>query len=381
MRAASRRRVHRFLAILLAFPLALIAGVGPSVAAPPASPAAQGMPGRHLEVMSRNLYLGADLTPLVRATTPDAVNAAVQQILGQVVASEPAKRMAWVANEIAAQRPDLVGLQEAALWQIQTPAGPVTYDFVQLILDALAAKGLNYRVAVDQTNFDSGVQLAGARLPARFADRDVVLVNADRGVEALRVLDTGAAHFTSQLIFPTLLGDVDFARGYVFVDVKSWGKTWRFVNTHFEAYPGFGTVPHDYTSDQARELLTVLPAGLPTVIAGDLNSSRANPLLQGAAVLVDEGGFVDAWTQVHPGEPGYTCCRNAQLSGGELTQRIDYVMTRGDVSATSASVIGVEPLSGTSPRWPSDHAGVVAGVAVGPQPQGVGKGLLAGSRS
>jgi hypothetical protein len=27
----------------------------------------------------------------------------------------------------------------------------VTYDFVQLVLDALAAKGLNYRVAVTQT--------------------------------------------------------------------------------------------------------------------------------------------------------------------------------------------------------------------------------------
>jgi endonuclease/exonuclease/phosphatase family metal-dependent hydrolase len=289
--------------------------------------------------------------------------------------------MAWVADEIAAQRPDVVGLQEAALWQIRTPAGEVTYDFVALILDALAARGLDYRVAVSQTNFDSDVQLAGAGLPARFADRDVVLVNAAESVSALRVLDTGAAHFTSQLIFPTLLGPVDFARGYVYVDVKSWGKTWRFVNTHFEAYPGFGTVPHDYTSDQARELLATLPTALPTVVAGDLNSTRDNPLLQGAAVLVDEGGFTDAWRQLHPGEPGYTCCRNGQLSGGTLTQRIDYVMTRGDVAATSAGLVGVQPSAELPPRWPSDHAGVVAGVAVGPQPNGVGRNVLLTARS
>jgi endonuclease/exonuclease/phosphatase family metal-dependent hydrolase len=378
MSAVPRRRVHRFLAMLLAVPLALMAGVGASLAAPPTAP---DMPGRHVEVMSRNLYLGADLTPLVRALTPEEVAAAVQQILGQVVTSDPPRRMAWMADEIAAQRPDVVGLQEAALWQIRTPAGEVTYDFVALILDALAARGLDYRVAVSQTNFDSDVQLAGAGLPARFADRDVVLVNAAESVSALRVLDTGAAHFTSQLIFPTLLGPVDFARGYVYVDVKSWGKTWRFVNTHFEAYPGFGTVPHDYTSDQARELLATLPTALPTVVAGDLNSSRDNPLLQGAAVLVDEGGFTDAWRQLHPGEPGYTCCRNGQLSGGTLTQRIDYVMTRGDVAATSAGLVGVQPSAELPPRWPSDHAGVVAGVAVGPQPNGVGRNVLLTARS
>jgi endonuclease/exonuclease/phosphatase family metal-dependent hydrolase len=378
MRAVPHRRVHRLLAILLAVPLALMAGVGATVAAPPT---AQDMPGRHVEVMSRNLYLGADLTPLVRAATPDQVGLAVQQILGEVIASDPPRRMARVADEIAARQPDLIGLQEAASWQIQTPAGPVTYDFVALLLDALAAKGLHYRVAVSQTNFDSAVQLAAAGLPARFADRDVVLVNAAASVSALRVLDTGAAHFTSQLIFPTLLGPVDFARGYVYVDVKSWGKTWRFVNTHFEAYPGFGAVPHDYTSDQARELLAVLPAPTPTVVAGDLNSSRANPLLQGAAVLEDEGGFTDAWTQLHPGEPGYTCCRNGQLSGGTLAQRIDYVMTRGNVSATSAALVGVAPSADLPPLWPSDHVGVVAGVAVGPQPNGVARSGLVTSRS
>lgn len=373
-----RRRVHRLLAILLAVPLALMAGVGTTLAAPPTAP---DMPGRHVEVMSRNLYLGADLTPLVRAQSPEDVAAAVQQILGQVIASDPPRRMAWVADEIAAQRPDVVGLQEAALWQIRTPAGEVHYDFVALILKALAAKGLDYRVAVSQTNFDSAVQLAGAGLPARFADRDVVLVNAAKSVSALRVLDTGAAHFTSQLIFPTLLGPVDFARGYVYVDVKSWGKTWRFVNTHFEAYPGFGAVPHDYTSDQARELLAALPSAMPTVLAGDLNSSSANPLLQGAVVLTEEGGFVDAWAELHPDEPGYTCCRTGQLSGGTLSQRIDYVMTRGEVAPTSAALVGVAPRADLPPRWPSDHAGVVAGVAVGPQPSGVVRSGLVASRS
>lgn len=172
--SAVRGRRWRAAAVAIVSTVAAVAGVAaaPASAAPPV---AAPPPTSHLTVMTRNLYLGADLTPLVTATTQTQVAAAVQQILGSVVASNPPQRMRWVADEIAAEQPDVVGLQEAALWQIQTPGGTLTFDFVQLILQALAAQGLHYRVAVQQTNFDSAVQLAGAQLPARFADHDAIL--------------------------------------------------------------------------------------------------------------------------------------------------------------------------------------------------------------
>lgn len=321
-------------------------------------------PTSHVTVMTRNLYLGADLTPLVTASTPAELAAAVRQILTAVVASNPAQRMTWVADEIAAEHPDVVGLQEAALWHIDTPGGTLTFDFVQLILQALAAQGLHYRVAVEQTNFDSSVQLPGVSLGGSFADHDAILVNADAPAYRVRVLDTGATHYASQLTFPTLLGPIDFDRGYVWADVRTSGRVWRAVDTHFEAYPGFGTQLHDYTADQAAELLTALPEHQPTVVLGDLNSRPDNPLAQGYSVL-RANGFGDAWTALHPADPGLTCCRNDDLSGGTLTERIDYVLYRGTITPLAAAVIGVAPRADTPPRWPSDHAGVVSTLAIG----------------
>lgn len=355
-------RRWRVRAVALAAAVAATLGlVAPTAAAgPPTAPP----PTSHVTVMSRNLYLGADLTPLVSASTPDELSAAVQQILAAVVASNPPLRMGWVADEIAAERPDVVGLQEAALWQIQTPGGTLTFDFLQLLLQALAADGVHYRVAVEQTNFDSTVQLAGAPLPGSFADRDAILVNADAPRSRLQLLGTGAAHYASQLSFPTLLGPIDFDRGYVWADFRSAGRQWRAVDTHFEAYPGFGTQLHDYTADQAAELLAALPEKRSTVVLGDLNSRPDNPLAQGYSVLL-ANGFGDAWTALTPADPGLTCCRNDDLSGGTLSERIDYVLYRGAVTPLSAAVIGVAPRADTPPRWPSDHAGVLAGLAIG----------------
>lgn len=366
--SARGRRWRAWAAALVAAIAAVASGViAPASTAAPASataPVTAAPPTAHLTVMTRNLYLGADLTPLVTATTPAQVATAVQQILAAVVASNPPLRMSWVADEIAAEHPDVVGLQEAALWQIQTPGGTVTFDFVQLILHALAAQGLHYRVAVEQTNFDSAVQLAGAPLPARFADHDAILVNADDSASRLQVLDTGAAHYAHQLTFPTLLGPIDFERGYVYADVRTSGRVWRAADTHLEAYPGFGTQLHDYTSDQAQELLAALPDQRTTVVLGDLNSRPDNPLAQGYSVLLDHG-YSDAWSTVHPADPGLTCCRNDDLSGGALDERIDYVLDRGPVTPLSASVIDVAPRAETAPRWPADHAGLVATVAIG----------------
>lgn len=238
------------------------------------------------------------------------------------------------------------------------------FDFLQLLLQSLASDGLHYRVAVQQTNFDSSVQLAGAPLPGSFADRDAILVNADDPAYRLQLLGTGAAHYTSQLAFPTLLGPVDFDRGYVWADLRTSGRVWRMVDTHFEAYAGFGAQLHDYTGDQAAELLAALPANRTTVVVGDLNSAADDPLLHGYSVLVD-GGFGDTWTALYPADPGLTCCRNDDLSGGTLNQRIDYVLYRGPVTPLDATVTGLAPRADTPPRWPTDHAGVVATLAIG----------------
>jgi len=79
--------------------------------------------GHTLTAMSRNLYLGADLTPALEApTVDDAINAG-GQIVNQVHATQfPTLRAGLLANEIRNVRPDVLGIQEGTWWRMATPA-------------------------------------------------------------------------------------------------------------------------------------------------------------------------------------------------------------------------------------------------------------------
>jgi hypothetical protein len=88
------------------------------------------------------------------------VAVAVPKDYGQVQASDFPERAQAIAQEAASTKPDLIGLQEAALWQIGTPsasfppppARAVAYDFVQILVDALNARGLHYAAVAVTSN-------------------------------------------------------------------------------------------------------------------------------------------------------------------------------------------------------------------------------------
>ncbi len=74
--------------------------------------------GHQLNVMTRNLYLGADLSPALQSTTIGGAVDAAKVIEDQVHATKfPSVRAALLAKEIKKQRPDVVGLQEGAWWR------------------------------------------------------------------------------------------------------------------------------------------------------------------------------------------------------------------------------------------------------------------------
>ncbi|MGH2751290.1 MAG: endonuclease/exonuclease/phosphatase family protein [Actinomycetota bacterium] len=362
MAQVSRRHVLLVLTVVVA------------LIATPVAPAHSGH-RRNADVMTYNLYLGGDLTPILTAQTfPEAVAAATGLYL-QVVSTDFHARAASIAHEIEETSPALIGLQEVSLWQTDTPAdGPATpatevaFDFLKILLQALDDRGLDYAPVSVVENFDGEAPTA-LGFDVRLTDRDVILARTDLKTSQLKLSNSHAQNFETNLILPSpVLGPIEVLRGWNSIDVKVRGKDFRLVNTHLEAFSPAAQVA------QAQELLAG-PAGtsLPVVMAGDFNSAADGSTTPTYGILLD-AGFTDAWSESQPGDPGFTCCQAANLDNAtpQLDERIDLLLFRGGgFSAQEAEVVGEEQADRTpSGLWPSDHAGVFAELGFGPGPAG-----------
>ena len=118
MSSSSHHRVDRRF-LIAAGVLGLLAFVTLALSAQPAD-ARKGE--AKVKVMTRNLFLGADLGPGIDAKNFDELKDAAGQILNQVDENKFQVRAKGLATEILRKKPDLVGLQEAALWR-DAPAG------------------------------------------------------------------------------------------------------------------------------------------------------------------------------------------------------------------------------------------------------------------
>jgi endonuclease/exonuclease/phosphatase family metal-dependent hydrolase len=128
------------------------------------------------------------------------------------------------------------------------------------------------------------------------------------------------------------------------------------INTHLE--------PLDPVtrSAQATELING-PANskLPLIITGDLNSPPNSGTYK---LFILNSGFHDVWSEAGEG-PGFTCCQAPDLSNAVsgLNQRIDYILFKNGWKPIEAELIGESQSDRTNTGlWPSDHAGVIAGL-------------------
>jgi endonuclease/exonuclease/phosphatase family metal-dependent hydrolase len=344
--------------------------------------------GKPLTVMTRNLYLGADLTRAFAALQAppdrqlDVLIGATTTIRAIVDQTNFPLRAQRIAAEIADHRPDLVGLQEAALWRhgpLGAEATTVDYDFLRLLLDALDARGVHYVAAHVQQESDVTLPgfLGGTLQNLRLTMRDVVLKRANEGV---KVLDAGGANYVTRIPV-TLAGQTaSFIRGYDVVDVRAGSKPVRFINTHLESESS------DVAYAQAAELLAgpASPAnGWDTILACDCNTDPLNTSVKPGQVrahqdpyllLTGAGGFHDEWLLFAPAQAGFTSGLSELVNDApadaarEFDHRIDFIFgRRADGSAMPvlrAWVTGKDPADRTPPTpigrlWPSDHAGVV----------------------
>jgi endonuclease/exonuclease/phosphatase family metal-dependent hydrolase len=283
-----------------------------------------------------------------------------------------------LAREILDADPDLIGLQEVSLWRQGpvgvldgpvTPSTEVVFDFLSSLQFELAALGDPYNVVRAQQELDiEGPAGAPYVRDIRLTQRDVILAKASLSRDELSVQGTNSANFAHNLTVTAVGGPVTITRGWVSADVTVHGHSFRFIDTHLEAFSNF------FRTVQAQELLAgPLNANRPVVVVGDLNSDPNDPVFTEAGSILNGtnpydvltlAGLSDAWVQANDGAPGLTCCNAADLLNPlpTFTQRIDHVLTRANVGpATRDRVVGTDADNKTpSGLWPSDHAGSVA---------------------
>src|SRR6267143_6063500 len=305
-------------------------------------------------VMTRNLYLGADLGPVIAAKDVAQFVGATSAAWAMVQKNDFHTRVQALVAEIAKRRPALVGLQEAFTWHTVSRVdgkATVVYDYIPELLAALAVRGLEYRLAaqVELLQFQAPTVFG---FDVRTTDHGAILARED-----VHTSNAVGKAFSDQNLLPlSILGTpLLVKRGYMTVDVKYGDQSLRFVSTHLESFhPAFRQL-------QAAELATVLAGDArPVILVGDLNS---HPGTEGEAILA-AAGFEDVWPALHS-TPGLTCCFLDDLTktqGAAFSERIDYVLTRGPFEPRKAVVLGAAPSTRVGGLWPSDHGGLFAEV-------------------
>ena len=364
-RRTTPRLVARTAAALVAT-LAALTVAPQAVASPPTGA------GREVTAASYNLFLGGDIGALVTAPDQATFFARAAALWQNVQATDFPARAEAIADLLAEDHPDVVGLQEVANWEATSLGGPArSYDFLALLLDALADRGTPYRAVATNTNFVSPVvPVPSLGVALKFTDRDVVIARADSDDGLVKASNAQPHIFQAKITVPLPVGvTVDIVRGWSTVDVKLRGATFRFANTHLEAFSGV------VRNLQATELAASLASSpLPVVLAGDLNSQPTDAL--GAYGKMQAIGLDDAWVEAPGTGDGDTSGQTDSLTNvpSTIDHRIDYVLydaespTRVDIDAVEAHVIGEELADRTSTvpaLWPSDHAGVVATLHLG----------------
>lgn len=358
--------------------------------------------GRPVKVMTRNLYLGGDigrpatavgsLTGFPALVAFGNANYALSQIVEQTNFPERAKLL---ADEIDQREPDLIGLQEVATWrhgplQLPPPLGApglfavpnatvVDYDFLQILLGELEARGEHYKVVTNTTEADvegpafRGVPTTGSFVPDadhRLTMHDVILAR-DEG--DIKIVDSGTANYSPAVQFQIPIAGVPFTftRGYGWADVVVKKRAFRFINTHLESQFSI------YALGQAAELLQGPAATTsdPVVLVCDCNSDPLNgsgkppfdstPHWAPYRLITNTFHFTDEWLLVHSAEEGFTSGLSETVDDADtsdIDHRIDMVFgRRPDGSAIPADRGWITGMTARTPDglFASDHMGVV----------------------
>ena len=242
----------------------LICAVLAAIIAPITAQAAQPT----FTVMSRNIYLGADVGVALELI-PD-MPAAAQFLWDQVNKNDFSKRSIALAAEIKSYKPDVIGIQEATIWYCKKNAWSKkteVFNFTDQLLEAL---GGDYVIASkDGTSaFNPGYSinpipfLTMVKDPMRFQkifgqDKaacgfqigDALAIKKELAGQVIKVGNT--EYEDSYSIVPTLM---TIYRGYTWADIKIEDVPVRFISTHLESIWDENKVPN--AAKQATQLIS-----------------------------------------------------------------------------------------------------------------------------
>ncbi|HKU28489.1 MAG TPA: endonuclease/exonuclease/phosphatase family protein, partial [Candidatus Sulfotelmatobacter sp.] len=322
---------------------------------------------RTFSVMTRNMDAGSDFGYVMKvALNPDATQLdillAVSNTYAEMLASNIPGRAQAIAHEIQTTLPSVIGMQEITALRTgpygQAP-DTVVVDGLKSLLDALEEQGVHYKAIAVQTNASVDLpafDASGNLVMVGLTDYDAVLARTDLPVSELKISNIAMQHFGVVLPFSVAGQTIPFLRGWISMDVKERGKSYKFVTTHLETFNS------DIQAAQANELINgPLISDLPVVLAGDMNSDASQQSWEnGPAILIlQAAGFSDIWSQLRPSIPGLTWPLFAEDPPGSATpyQRIDLILTRGDgLRNSNIALTGLTPFNGV---MGSDHAGVL----------------------
>jgi len=358
-------------------------------------------------VMSRNIYLGADVGRALELM-PN-LPAAAQYMWDQVKQTDFSNRAKILATEINQSSPDVIGLQEATIWYCKKypwSKKVEVFNFTKQLLDALegryelvskdGVKALNPGFSINPILFLTKVndeqtfkELFGSSSAAcGFETGDALLVKKSDNLE---VIEVGNSEYEdSYSIVPTIM---TIYRGYSWADIKVSGAPTRFVTTHLESLWDENKVPN--SAKQAMQLVSDLSnTKMPVIVMGDFNADprdprskdqpnpgkqpvqsqacQANANTCNAYLIMIRAGYQDSGPDSF--DPKFfTWGMNALLTGADskrvaaaksmgnnygFTERLDYIFSKNGTESSSSQIIGIQGDYG------SDHAGVVATIAL-----------------
>jgi endonuclease/exonuclease/phosphatase family metal-dependent hydrolase len=350
--------------------------------------AADAKTGDQVTVMTRNLYLGADITRPLDATAGktglDALiafgneNLVLRSVVDQT--SFPT-RSKLLAKEILTRKPDLVGMQEVALWRSgpydlnavltgRPSATQVDYDFLKTLLSDL--KGRYKAVRVQQESDVEGPVFTGSdptadpnARNARLTMRDVIL---KRKASKVKILKTGSKQYKARLDIDLSGATFSFIRGYTFADARLGRKRFRFVNTHLESETSTLALA------QAKEAVkgpVRAAKGKTVIFVCDCNSDpldssvKPNDIPHKSAYDYLVKTFKDEWLRFAPASKGFTSGLSETVNDANtatIDHRIDLIL--GRTAKGKALKVSKAWITGNKARsnglWASDHMGVVA---------------------